>query len=140
MKAVLSAFLFISVLIVLKQTTTQRDDCPPWFALDERSSTGCSCKNEVGVIKCGSEYPLLHFGFCMTYNSSSETTECRPCPYVGHYFNITLVETIFYLQLPNNVSLVNEFMCGPLNREGPLCGKCKDGYGIALILTRLKKH
>ena len=23
-------------------------------------------------------------------------------------------------------------MCGPLNREGPLCEKCKDGYGIAL--------
>ena len=24
-------------------------------------------------------------------------------------------------------------MCGPLNREGLLCGKWKDGYGIALL-------
>ena len=131
MKAVLSTFLFIFV-VVLKQTTAQRDVCPPWFTLDERSSTGCSCSNAVGVIKCGSEYPLLHFGFCMTYNSSSETTECGPCPFIAHYINITFVENIFYIQLPSNVSLLNEFMCGPLNREGELCGKCKDGYGIAL--------
>ena len=111
MKAVLLASTFSLVFIVSEQTTAQRDVCPPWFALDERSSTGCSCSNEVGVIKCGSEYPLLHFGFCMTYNSSSETTECGPCPYVGHYLNITVVEIIFYLQMPSNVSLVNEFMC-----------------------------
>ena len=137
MKAVLLTFLFI-FMFVLKQTTAQRDVCPPWFVLDERSSTGCSCSNAVGVIKCGSEYPLLHFGFCMTYNSSSETTECGPCPYVAHYINITFVENILYLQLPNNVSLLNEFMCGPLNREGALCGKCKDGYGIALYSYTLE--
>ena len=29
-------------------------------------------------------------------------------------------------------------MCGPLNREGPLCGKCKDGYGIALYSYTLE--
>ena len=138
MKAVLLTSLFIFMFIVSKQTTAQRDVCPPWFALDERSSTGCSCSNEVGVIECGSDFPLLHFGFCMTYNSSSETTECGPCPYVGHYLNITFVEIIFYLQLPSNVSSLNEFMCGPLNREGPLCGKCKDGYGIALYSYTLE--
>ena len=132
MKAILLTFLSIFVFIFTEQTAAQRDVCPPWFALDEKSSTGCSCSNEVGVIECGSDFPLLHLGFCMTYNSSSGTTECGPCPYVGHYFNITAIEVIFCLQLPSNVSLVNEFMCGPLNREGPLCGRCKDGYGTAL--------
>ena len=29
-------------------------------------------------------------------------------------------------------------MCGPLNREGPLCGRCKDGYGIALYSYTLQ--
>ena len=29
-------------------------------------------------------------------------------------------------------------MCGPLNREGTLCGKCKDGYGIALYSYTLE--
>ena len=36
----------------------------------------------------------------------------------------------FFIQLPSNVSLLNEFMCGPLNREGQLCGKCKDGIAL----------
>ena len=42
------------------------------------------------------------------------------------------------MQLPSNVSLLNEFMCGPLNREGTLCGKCKDAYGTALYSYTLK--
>ena len=29
-------------------------------------------------------------------------------------------------------------MCGPLNREGELCGRCKDGYGIALYSYTLE--
>ena len=29
-------------------------------------------------------------------------------------------------------------MCGPLNRDGELCGRCKDGYGIALYSYTLK--
>ena len=29
-------------------------------------------------------------------------------------------------------------MCGPLNREGALCEKCKDGYGIALYSYTLE--
>ena len=29
-------------------------------------------------------------------------------------------------------------LCGPLNREGPLCGRCKDGYGIALYSYTLQ--
>ena len=42
-----------------------------------------------------------------------------------------------HIQLPQNVSLLNEFMCGSLNRKDPLCGKCEDGYGIALYLYTL---
>ena len=73
----------------------------------------------------------------MTYNDTAETTEYGPCPYLAHY-NTTNVDHLFYTSLPDNVSLLNEFMCGPLNREGPLCGKCKDGYGIGLYSYTLE--
>ena len=73
----------------------------------------------------------------MTYNSSTEVTEYGPCPYIAHY-NTTTVERELDIQLPVNVSLLNEFMCGPLNREGELCGKCKDKYGIALYSYTLE--
>ena len=79
----------------------------------------------------GPDFLLLHVGYCMTYNNTTGATEHGACPYIGHY-NTTHVDDIFYIQLPSNVSLLNENMCGPLNREGPLCGRCKDGYGIAL--------
>ena len=64
----------------------------------------------------------------MTYNSTNEITEYGPCPYIGHYNTTIILHGFFYVQLPNNVSFLKEFMCGPLNREGPLCGK--QGFGI----------
>ena len=35
--------------------------------------------------------------------------------------------------LPNNISELNAYMCGPLNREDYLCNKCKSGYGPPVI-------
>ena len=138
MKAILSSFLVILLSSFTEQTTTRRDVCPPWFIPDNRSSTGCSCSDSYQVVKCGSDFPLLQFGYCMTYNSTTGATEYGPCPYIGHYNNTMLVHRVWYIKLPNNVSLLNEFMCGPLNREGLLCGKCKDGYGIALYSYTLE--
>ena len=111
--------------------------CPPWFIPDNRSSTGCSCQGSPTAAKCGENSPLLHFGYCATYDSTSEKTNHGPCPYIAHY-NTTTIDYVFYIQLPENASLLNEFMCGPLNREGTLCGKCKDGYGIALYSYTLE--
>ena len=128
--------IFLFLLLFTKQITAQRDVCPPWFIPDNRSSTGCSCLSKSGIT-CGSDFPLLHFGYCMTYNSATGTTQYGPCPYIAHY-NTTVVADVFYIQLPTNVSLLNEFMCGPLNREGELCGKCKDGYGSALYSYTLE--
>ena len=73
----------------------------------------------------------------MTYDNTTEITEYGPCPYIRH-FNSTAVAHMFYIQLPENVDLLNEFMCGSLNREGPLCEKCKNGYGIALYSYTLE--
>ena len=127
-------FLLILLFSFTEQTTT----CPPWFIPDNTSSTGCSCHDSYAAVKCSSEFPLLHFGYCMTYNTSTETTEYGPCPYITRYNNTTVVDDVFYIQLPSNVSLLNESMCGPLNREGTLCGECKDGYGIALYSYTLE--
>ena len=127
-------FLLILLFSFTEQTTT----CPPGFIPDNTSSTGCSCHHLYAGVKCSSDFPLLHFGYCMTYNTTTDTTEYGPCPYITRYNNTTVVDHVFYIQLPSNASLLNDFMCGPLNREGPLCGKCKDGYGIALYSYTLE--
>ena len=79
----------------------------------------------------------LKFGSCLTYDSTTERTDYGACPYITHYNN-TSAGHMFYIELPVNVSLLNEFMCGPLNREGSLCEKCRNGYGIALYSYTLE--
>ena len=137
MRANLSSFgALIFLLSFTEQTIAQQDVCPPWFIPDNTSITGCSCHYEVAKVNCGPDFPNLHFGFCMTYNNTTGVTAYGACPYIGHYSNI--VDYFFYIQLPSNVSLLNEYMCGLLNREGPLCGKCKGGYGAALYSYTLE--
>ena len=133
LQIVLPLFLFL-----FTEQTTALQNCPSWFVPDNSSHTGCSCQSYFTQVKCGSDFPLLHLGFCMTYNSSTETTEFGPCPYIAHYNTTISVDHVFYIRLPSNASSLNEFMCGPLNREGPLCEKCKDGYGTALYSYTLE--
>ena len=133
-RKVMNCFLLILLSSFMKQTTA---DCRPWLIPDSKSNTKCSCRGSPTPIKCGENSPLLHFGYCATYNSTSGETSHGPCPYIAHY-NTTMVGYFFYIQLPENASLLNEFMCGPLNREGMLCEKCKDDYGIAIYSYNLK--
>ena len=137
MRGDLLSFLLIALFSFTEQNIAQQDVCPPWFIPDNRSSSGCSCQQYASKVHCGSNFPLLRFGACMTYNSTTGATEFGPCPYIAHY-NYTIVNGLSYIQLPSNASLLNEFMCGPLNREGKLCGNCKDGYGIALYSYTLE--
>ena len=135
----MKAFSLIFLITLTEQSTAQQDTCPPWFTPDNRSNTGCSCHSLYPDVWCGSDCPLLHLGNCMTYNSETKVTAVGPCPYIAHY-NTTSVDYIyvFYIQLPSNVSLLKMSMCGSLNREGELCGKCKDGYGTALYSYTLE--
>ena len=66
----------------MEQIIAQREVCPSWIIADNRSSTGCFSDT---VVCCGT---LLHLGNCMTYNSTSDTIEHGPYPYIGHYNTI----------------------------------------------------
>ena len=137
MRANLSPFgVLIFLFSFTEQTIARQDVCPPWFIPDNTSITKCSCHHNDVKVMCSPDFPLLQFSFCMTYNNTTGVTVYGACPYIGHYSNTA--DYFFYIQLPSNVSSLNEFMCGPLNREGSLCGKCKDGYGIALYSYTLE--
>jgi hypothetical protein len=47
--------------------------------------------------------------------------------------NITVVNGM-YIQLPNNISELNDFMCGPVNRKGRVCSECIDGFAPSVIM------
>ena len=45
-------------------------------------------------------------------------------------YNLTVTKDGSYgILLPNNISELNPYMCGPLNRKDYLCSSCKNGYG-----------
>ena len=132
-------FLVLIVFSFTDQTTAQHDVCPPWFVPDNTSRTGCSCNSHGRGVKClsDSDSLFMQLGNCMTYNSTTNTAEYGPCPYIAHY-NITYTDYGFYIQMPSNVSEFTKFMCGPLNRKGPLCRTCIQGYGTALYSYTLE--
>ena len=33
-----------------------------------------------------------------------------------------------YIQLPENISKLNDYMCGPMNRKDRMCSECIDGF------------
>ena len=58
----------------------------------------------------------------MTHNKEPSTTVVGRCPYNSH--RASGMQQV-YVKLPKNVSELNAFMCGGLNRTGQLCSQCK---------------
>ena len=113
--------------------TTSSKLCPTWFQPIWNSSTNeytCVCTDRLqSVIYCSNETKdvFLSIQFCMTYDEENDQYNVGNCPFA--YFHQPKRGLSF--KLPQNLSELNEDMCGKLNRKGLLCGKCKEGYGRA---------
>lgn len=114
--------------------------CPTWFreVLSENGTYTCHCGRDLPLsrsIYCSEQPPEVKinviFPVCISYDTAYNATLAGACPYTVHTKGNTT--TPFYLTLPANSSEVNDYMCGPLNREGLLCGQCKDGYAPAVL-------
>ena len=79
------------------------------------------------MLKCTNQGVLLKkLGHCATYEEGKGIFIAR-CLYFqleGH--NVTEPG---YIRLPDNISELNDYMCGPMNRKGLLCKDCIDGFG-----------
>ena len=100
--------------------------CPHWLfpIRTENGSTACECGNDLkGVVKCNNETRKVKIlqCYCMTYSSDDNTSlvvgECLySCQLTSHSDDA-------YYPLPSNV-------CPLFQRDGQLCGKCKDGFAL----------
>ena len=111
-------------------------ECPIWTLPAGNNSHLCFCGESLrGTIKCNPHTlnVSIQNGYCMTHDHTLHTTYTAECPYVlDHHSNLN------YIALPHNVSKLNSAMCGPLNRQGRVCGRCKSGYGPAVFSNDLK--
>ena len=118
------------------QQAVRQPECPTWFYYNT-TSLGCVCGHSLdGVVVCdqNSNTSMLSFQYCMTYvldkhSDFVNTTVVMRCPYQYHKAH----NQGLYVQLPQDVSDLNEFMCGGLNRTGLLCSDCEAGLGPAVF-------
>ena len=111
--------------------------CPTWFFPDPSSNGSCRCGDDIhDTVRCNNstkEAAILDC-YCMTYNKSTGPV-VGACLY--YFLNPKLKEQLYY-SLPSDITKLNNIMCGHLNREGQLCGKCKENYSIPVYSYDLK--
>ena len=107
--------------------------CPPWSHFDVRKKI---CRHNIYYAALFyNNHTYLTEGYCSTYNESTQIVSFAPCPYFqSDDFDVQfkLTGRAWYIKLPVNVSILNNYMCGPLNRQGRVCSECIDGFGPAV--------
>ena len=84
-----------------------------------------------GIVNCDPdslEVSIL-FCYCMTYNHNLNTTVVGSCLLGCRRKHTPRCQSLNQIET-NETSELNHIMCGDFNREGQVCGKCRDGYGL----------
>ena len=99
--------------------------CPPWYLL--KGNTCQRGNDHCGMIRFLSKtnQPFLLPFYCMT--TSENTTQHRDI-LGGCLLTTNIKEFTHFFPLPCNVSELNQFMCADTNRDGQLCGRCREGF------------
>lgn len=117
------------------QTNINNDRCPLWFFFNA-TTNHCECFTDPSVtdiVKCGKQEAWLRIGYCMTYEEEKEIF-IAPCFYFqGNTDSYDITADKNYIRLPN-ISQLNDYLCGPMNREGRLCSECIEGFGPSINL------
>ena len=108
--------------------------CPPGFTLQTNFNSSlaqCVCDgNYEEKVKCdeASFTAELQRGNWMGVDSSDPSGQLLVgiSPYTASAMDTQ------YVQLTNRSSQLNQLLCEPIGREGILCGRCLDGYGLAV--------
>ena len=94
----------------------------PWTYCDNGT---CKCADTEEILCLPSGQALVQADYCITFDEAQALTQLGQCDFVEDKDGKFLLR---YDALPSNVSELDGFVCGPFNRTGMLCGKCKDGY------------
>ena len=114
--------------------------CPPWYSQTEPGKCKCRKTPLLSSLQCNDEGAhqggLLQLGHFMSYDKSEEKCIIGLCPYCQ--FKGPNVTKYGYIQLPDNVSELNSYLCQVLNRTGPMCHRCIPGFGPSLTAVKFQ--
>ena len=126
------------------ENLTVETTCPPWMTQQDGK---CMCNQAfsnhiqrnvfIQPLFCDkqSQTTYVASGTCVTYSNTNTTVSenevvIGSCPYApirkqSYTYGV-------FRSLPENSSDLDRVMCSPFNRQGPLCGSCRPGYGVAV--------
>ena len=109
-------------------------ECPSvWFEYNQVTHD-CKCIDHL-FLKCEGERVYADTRHILTYDSTREIISAIKIRHKNlEGYNLTVIKDGSRgIMLPNNITELNSYMCGPLNREDYLCNKCRHGYGPPII-------
>lgn len=124
-------FLFNLVMLVSCGSVPLDDECPPW-SFYSPDTHQCECyRNALPTedIICTDTGVTVEVGYCVTYQEKVGTFFAECIYFQPPHGNFT---NNGYFSLPNNVSELNDYMCGRMKRTGLVCSECIDGYGPSI--------
>ena len=109
--------------------------CPSVWYKYNHTVQECQCIPLMSL-DCEGEHAYTTTQSIVTYNSDKEVISATNARYTSLSRYNTTSDGRRVL-LPNNLSKLNEYICGPMNREDYMCGKCKTGFGPAVMLQSM---
>ena len=111
------------------------DKCAIWHYCDCNGQCQCYPQNVYCMpdewIRCSNDNVILVYGNCMTYSEEKRATYVAECPFFQVGGHVVSRLKPGYIELPLNTSNLNEYVCGPVNRNCFLCTECIDGFGTS---------
>ena len=113
--------------IQMNQSSLIDEQCSPGFVYST-TLNNCECNPDINV-KCDEDDAVLSFATCMTYDEDEGTFIGVCISFRVHGRNVS---DRVYIELPENVTELNEYMCGVMNRRGIACSECIEGFSPAI--------
>ena len=113
--------------------------CPPGFDLHGDTKTlQCICSEDDyrSFLKCNAKKfnsqmnAKFWYGLVDTYSSETYLMGYIPQYFVSSMHRINSENS--FIDLPRDLNEVETFLCGPLHRQGVLCGDCLPDYAVAI--------
>ena len=111
--------------------TGMNNTCQVWSTPIPNSGGACECGSALnGVVECDNTTHRTHLKscYCMSYIEPSNSTVVGACLYTCFSWNGATEHDLGRILLPPSTSQLNDRQCGYVNREGLLCGSCKNGF------------
>ena len=126
-------YLTLFSLTILPILSYELNNCPLWYQRD--GATGkCVCGSSLnGVIHCHTHNHTVSIRtcYCMTMDESNLKPVVASCLYSCDYLGKNArSDTFINLVKTNSTSDIGIRTCSRYNRQGVLCSKCMEGYGL----------